>query len=108
KWLQSQPAIYQSESEKKIEDMKALLQKEQDSSSVQSALGQLDQQVKQHKIAEVESHKKEIISMLNAEIVTRYYYRRGAIENRIAKDDEAISKALEVLENTKKYADILK
>jgi carboxyl-terminal processing protease len=108
KWLQTQPQSYQTASEKEIEALKKLLQKEKYDNLVQSALVNLEQQVQQHKLTEINNHSKEIISLLNAEIVTRYYYKKGAIENKIAKDDEAISKALEILKHTKKYADILK
>lgn len=107
KWLQSQPAAYQTESEKKIEDLKQFLQKEQYNTAVQTAVTQLEQQLKQYKLTEVENHKKEIISLLNSEIVSRYYYQKGTIENKISKDDEAIRRALEVLYDSKMYNSIL-
>lgn len=107
KWLQSQPAAYQTESEKKIEELKQFLKQEQYGNAVQSAVSQLEQQLKQYKLTEVENHKKEIISLLNSEIVSRYYYQRGTIENKLSKDDEAIKQALEVLYDTRMYSSIL-
>lgn len=107
KWLQSQPAAYQTESEKKIEDLKQFLVKEQYNTAVQSAVTQMEQQLKQYKLTEVENHKKEIISLLNSEIVSRYYYQKGTIENKLSQDDEAIKRALDVLYDSKMYSSIL-
>jgi len=45
--------------------------------------------------------------LLNSEIVSRYYYQRGTIENKLSKDDEAIKQALEVLYDTRMYSSIL-
>jgi len=48
----------------------------------------------------------EISDLLADEIVSRYYYQRGRIENSFAKDAE-ITRALEILKDKTFYNDVL-
>lgn len=108
KWFSSHAGLYLSESEKKVKDLEQSIGMEQHDDAVESALKQLGTTLQQNKIKEVEQHKKEIIALLNAEIIGRYYYKIGTIENMVYKSDEAISKALELISNTSEYSQILK
>ncbi|MFT5596004.1 MAG: carboxyl-terminal processing protease [Flammeovirgaceae bacterium] len=46
-------------------------------------------------------------TILENEIVSRYYYQKGRIENSLA-EDPAIDSAMTILANTEKYSQILK
>ncbi len=59
------------------------------------------------KTAALETHRNEIQSKLEDEIVKRYFYREGLFEYYLQNDD-AILAAQELLANTSKYTDILK
>ena len=50
--------------------------------------------------------KREIISVLNNEIVSRYYYQSGRAQNAFI-DDKNIKKSKEILHNEKEYNTIL-
>ncbi len=50
--------------------------------------------------------QKQIKNMLNSEIVKRYYFGKGVIENKLA-NDEYIQLAINVLNNKKEYESIL-
>ena len=49
---------------------------------------------------------KPIKEYLSQEIVTRYFYQRGAVMERL-KDDTDLEKAIEVLQNPARYREIL-
>ncbi len=107
KWLPKQKVGFQTDADKKLKDMQLLIAQELKDSAIDATMKTLEQQMEQYKMKEVEANKREIISLLNKEIVTRYYFSVGAIENSIVKDDLAISEALSVIEE-KKFQTILK
>ena len=49
----------------------------------------------------------QITELIEDEIISRYFYEKGAIEWTIKKDEQ-IMKALEILNNKEKYSSILK
>ena len=55
---------------------------------------------------DMDKHQKNIRKLMANEVVKRYYYEAGAVEEAI-KDDEDIEKALEVLHNESEYKKIL-
>lgn len=50
--------------------------------------------------------KKDIINLLNAEIIKRYYYQKGEIRYQL-KNDPELKKAVELFSNKASYFDIL-
>ena len=52
------------------------------------------------------TYKKEIKRLLEQEIVSRYYLKKGAVEASIDQDVD-VNKAIEILNNPNKYADLL-
>lgn len=63
--------------------------------------------IEKSKTKALETHKKEIQSKLEDEIVKRYFYREGLYDYYLQNDD-AILAATELLENTEKYKEILR
>lgn len=55
---------------------------------------------------DVDLFKKDIVELLNAEIVKRYFYQKGEVRY-ILKNDEGLKKAVEVLENNEEYIRLL-
>ena len=53
-----------------------------------------------------ETFKKQISEYLSQEIITRYFYQRGAAMERL-KDDDDLESAVKVLQNKAEYAKIL-
>lgn len=52
-------------------------------------------------------YRKDIVELLNSEIVKYYYYRRGVLLNHVSGTDDCISKARAVLNNMSRYKAIL-
>jgi carboxyl-terminal processing protease len=56
---------------------------------------------------DLDKFKKEIKSLLENEIVSRYYYQTGRTEHTLSQD-ECIEKAIETVKNKTSYNTILK
>lgn len=56
---------------------------------------------------EVPKNKEEIKSVLDSDIVARYYFRRGVVQQQL-KADKDLKTALEILTDTERYASLLK
>ena len=56
---------------------------------------------------DLDFNKKSIMRMLQQDIVTAYYYQRGAVENAL-RDDKQVQEAFKLLADKDKYASILK
>lgn len=54
---------------------------------------------------DLESFKEEVKEMLTDEIVTRYYYQKGAIKSAI-REDKGIDKAKEILHNPQAFGSV--
>ncbi len=54
---------------------------------------------------DLESFKEEVKEMLTDEIVTRYYYQKGAIKSAI-REDKGIDKAKEILQNPQAFGSV--
>lgn len=57
--------------------------------------------------ADLERNKKDILPLLETEIVSRYYLLRGAIQQQLL-NDKVLHRALEIIQNDKEYSKILK
>ncbi len=66
----------------------------------------LVQEIKGNKDKDLQLHKDEISQILENEIVSRYYYQKGRIQHNL-KNDPRVKESIEVLNQTKKYSEIL-
>ncbi len=67
----------------------------------------LEQKLKPDTDKDIELHKQEIKKQLSVEIVKRYYYQKGGMQEAL-KTDEGLEKALEILKDNNQYHSILK
>ena len=56
---------------------------------------------------ELPKNKEEIKSVLESDIVARYYFRRGVVQQQL-KADKDLKTALEILTDTERYESLLK
>ena len=56
---------------------------------------------------ELPKNKEEIKSVLESDIVARYYFRRGVVQQQL-KTDKDLKTALEILTDTERYESLLK
>ena len=106
KYIGDKEIKYETESEELLGKLKEATEKEKYFESVQQEYNALKDKILRDKKVDIQKAKTEISELLADEIVSRYYYQRGRIENSFAKDEELI-KAVEILKNKTFYTDIL-
>jgi carboxyl-terminal processing protease len=105
-FLQDKNFDYQTKSEENLKNLIEISQKEKYYDNCVEEFNSLKEKLAHDKNKDLITFKDEICELLEEEIVSRYHYQKGRIENTIVKDDE-IAKAVKVLKNLKEYSDIL-
>lgn len=97
---------YTTASEKLLTDLKENAEKEKYLAAIEADLVELDAKIKHDKNKDLQKFRSEIQQLLEYEIVSRYYYQKGRIQETL-EDDEDILKALEILKQNIEYNKIL-
>ncbi|MBQ7855866.1 MAG: S41 family peptidase [Alistipes sp.] len=98
---------YQSESRKALERLRSALKSERYDEGMAEALKSIEQRLKDDKASNLETFRKEITDAINADIVLRFAYSEGMIENSLDNDRE-IQQAIKLLDNKVEYERILR
>jgi carboxyl-terminal processing protease len=98
---------YATASEESIKKWKETAEKEGYFEAVQSDYEALLKKVSSSKEADLTKSMNEIASILENEIISRYYFENGRIINGFTSD-KSVSKAVEILQNQNTYNSILK
>ncbi len=98
---------YATASEESIKKWKETAEKEGYFEAVQSDYETLLKKVSSSKEADLTKSMNEIASILENEIISRYYFENGRIINGFTSD-KSVSKAVEILQNQNTYNSILK
>jgi carboxyl-terminal processing protease len=106
-WLQDKDYDYTTESEALLEKFKSTAEDEDYFSSLSIEYDELLAKIRHDKKNDLQKQSSEIKRLLESELVTRYYYREGAIENSFTYDIE-MRKAVELLSNPTMYQNALK
>lgn len=105
KFLESKDYEYTTRSEKVLTDLEKVAKKEKYMEDVQKEYEALKNKLHRNKQEDLIKFKDEIKEILENEIVSRYYYQRGRIENYLSYDPN-LKKAKEVLSDEKIYASV--
>lgn len=97
---------YSSRSEEKLKEMLEIAEKEGYTDLFNNEYDALMKKVKASKEKDLELYEKQIRDLLQNEIISRYFYQKGRIINAF-QTDEAIEKAIKVLNDKKEYNKIL-
>ncbi|MBQ9665393.1 MAG: PDZ domain-containing protein [Bacteroidaceae bacterium] len=106
KMLKDSGFKYDQLSEKRLEDLKKTAEFEGYYEEAKEEFEALEKKLTHNLDRDMDKHQKNIRKLMANEVVKRYYYEAGAVEEAI-KDDEDIEKALEVLHNESEYKKIL-
>ncbi len=98
---------YDRLSEKRLEDLKKMAQFEGYYDDAKEEFEALEKKLEHNLDRDFEINKKDIRRLMSLEIVKRYAYQAGSIEESL-KNDEDLEKAIEVLSNPTEYQKILK
>lgn len=97
---------YTTKTESILKEFKEMAEQEKYYEDAKSNYEKLSQKLTVDKQEDLIKFKEEISSLLEEEIVSRYYFQKGRIKNNLSKDKD-LDKALELLANKEKYAKIL-
>jgi carboxyl-terminal processing protease len=108
KWLGNKDYSYKSESEQLLAGLKETAEKEKYFDNVKNEYNALAAKLSHDKKQDLIKNKKEVMTLLANEIVSRYYFQRGRVINKMRNDDKELQKALQLLSDTKNYKSLLK
>ena len=97
---------YNTDTEKQLEELKKTATDEKYHERISKEWEEMKHKLSHNKEEDLVTFKDDICRQLEAEIVARYYYQKGKIQHSLSLDQE-LKKAVEVLNNTGKYNDIL-
>ena len=104
--VKSRNFTYDRQSEKALKSLKEIAEFEGYMDEASEEFKALEKKLNHNLDRDLDVFAKPIKEYISQEIVTRYFYQRGAVMERL-KDDEDLDKAIEVLSDTAQYASIL-
>jgi carboxyl-terminal processing protease len=105
KYVKDQDFKYESKSETELDNLIELAKKEKYYDLSKDEFERLKQKLTHNLDQDLQHFKKEISELLVDEIVSRYYYQKGAIKAAL-RDDSGIEKAVGILHKPEAYTSI--
>ena len=106
KYVLAEKFTYSTASEEVLEKMKKVAEEEGYYEDSKAEYDALLAKVIPSKERDLEKFKEEIKTLLENEIVSRYYFQKGRAEDAF-RNDQYIEKSVEILKNSKEYNTIL-
>jgi len=105
-WLKGQNFSYETAAEKELKQFQLFSEKEGSWDKLKDAYEKLVKEIAVQKQNDIYRFKKDIVALLEEEIISRYWLERGAIEASF-DEDPFILKSIEILNNQDIYASVL-
>ncbi|MGB1002794.1 MAG: S41 family peptidase [Salibacteraceae bacterium] len=105
-YLKDKDYDYSTETERLLKKLEKAAEKEKYADKIQQDLEDLENSIFMNKSKDLDLFKDQISRFLSGEIVTRYYYQTGRIEQAMNLDEDMLE-AKRVLANSKEYYSIL-
>jgi carboxyl-terminal processing protease len=106
-FLKSKKFDFKSEGEIELENLTKIAAGNQDLNAISSTeIQSLSSKIKDLKSKAFTLYKDEIITEIENEIVSRYFYEKGKTQHKLKKDSEIVE-AINTLEDKKKYQSLL-
>ena len=105
-WVQDKDYEYSTESELMLAEFKEVAEEEEYFDAIEAEFKALESKIHSDKKNDLIKQSDEIKRLLENEIVTRYFYRKGAIQNSFVYDVE-VAKAVELIQNPNEYKKLL-
>ncbi|CAA6819817.1 MAG: Putative carboxy-terminal processing protease (EC [uncultured Aureispira sp.] len=102
KWLN-----YKTNTEKALDKLEKKAQQENTYADLATQFKQSKAKIKAEKVTSFEKNKTEVKEYLEQEIVGRYYYMTGQVENRLARDTD-VAEAIKLFKDKERFEKLLK
>jgi carboxyl-terminal processing protease len=106
KWLENKDYSYKTETEEALDSLKNVAVREKYFDAIKADFASLENKVAHDKKADLSKNREEVTKLLENEIVSRYYYLRGRIEQSLKKDND-LEKALLMIDQPTQYQALL-
>ena len=106
-FIADKDVVYESESRRQLKLLQEALQREHYDEALSGEFTQLGDLIKDDKMSNMQTYRREIEDMLVIEILTRYAYNAAACENSSCKD-EGVARAIDLILNSEEYSRILR
>lgn len=107
RFIEAKDVPYESETRRQLKALERAADDDRYDERLAAVLKELDELVKDDKMSNMETYRPEIIEALNAQIVLRYAYSEG-VQEYAAVRDSSVLRAVELLQDTAKYRQILR
>lgn len=107
KYLSGKDYSYSTQTERLLTDLKIVAEHEKQMPEIKNEYEALKAKLAVSKKNDLIQHQAEIKQILESELVTRYYYEKGRIEDSF-KSDKELAAAAQVIQNKLELASILK
>ncbi len=98
---------YDQLSERSLQQLKAMMEFEGYMDVAKEEFAALEAKLHANLDRDLELFKEDITSMIESEIVQRFYYKKGVLLHQLS-DDKVYDKAVEILQNPEMYRSILR
>lgn len=105
-YIKTKDCSYSTETETKLEKLKEISTEEKYFEALEAEYNLIKKKLAHDKDQDIATHKDEIKSVLENEIVGRYYYAYGKVKKKYQNDPE-VAKAIELINNPTEYNAIL-
>lgn len=106
KWIEGKDYSYKTKTEESLITFKEIAEKENYFDAIKKDFEVLQRSLNHDKTQDLMKNKKEVIRLLQDEIVTRYYFQKGRLQNQLKVDDE-VMQAVNILSDQGKYNSLL-
>jgi carboxyl-terminal processing protease len=106
KWLGNKDYSYKSETEIALDSLKEIAVREKYFDAMKPEYAAVQNKLSHDKKQDLLKHQDEITRLLENEIISRYYFLRGRIENSL-KSDQDLKKAITLIEQPTQYQALL-
>jgi carboxyl-terminal processing protease len=106
KWLEGKDYAYKTETDIALDSLKSAATREMYYDAIKTDLSALQVKVAHDKQQDLLKRKSEITRLLENEIVSRYYYQKGRIEQSLRTDND-VEKALALISQPSQYGSYL-
>ncbi len=97
---------YENSSQEGLKKLVGIIKQENFYDQTKDILDSLEAKLQHNTEEELDKYRNEVSQMLSAEIVKRYYFSKGEAQESL-KTDEALKLSIEILNDPKRYHDIL-
>lgn len=107
RFVEDKDIPYESDTRRALTALRTAAEKERYDEAIDGVLQGLEDMIKDDKMSNMQTYRNEIVKTLNYQILLRYAYQEGAMENAII-GDEMVSSAIDLILDSEEYNRILR